>query len=134
MSDKLSNIFDVAPVPRSDIDVSDLENSNVDDDASLARNNIRKILEVGNTAISDALMVAQASENPRAYEVLANMLKTVSDINLSLLDSHKKQRDMKTPATATPQVGNTVTNNIAFVGTTKALNDIIMERLKNETI
>ena len=139
MSKKISEVFDVEPnksfislpsVP-TDIMPGDL---GVNEDADLARRNIRELLELGNRALENAYDVATQSESPRAYEVLSTMLKTISDMNTQLLDIHEKKKrilankDEKTTS-------NSVTNNVAFVGTTRDLNKLIMERLqKNETI
>lgn len=139
MSKKISEVFDVEPnksfislpsVP-TDIMPGDL---GVNEDADLARRNIRELLELGNRALENAYDVATQSESPRAYEVLSTMLKTISDMNTQLLDIHEKKKrilankDEKTTS-------NSVTNNVAFIGTTRDLNKLIMERLqKNETI
>jgi hypothetical protein len=131
MSKKISEVFDVEPVdnkPQLPVVSTDTQDLNVEDDADLARKNIRSMLDVGNRALENAYEVATQSESPRAYEVLSNMLKTMADINGQLLDVHDKRRKALGKPSAEPQEAKTV-NNIAFVGTTSELNKIIMERL-----
>ena len=67
--------------------------------------------------------VARASEHPRAYEVVATLMKTIVDANKDLLDVSKKKRDMMQSDDDTPK---TVNNNL-FVSTAelqKMLKDI----------
>jgi Terminase DNA packaging enzyme len=128
MSKKISEVFDVEPVA-SDISLPIVHQTeeSVTKDSELARKNIRGIIDVGNRALEHAYEVATQSESPRAYEVLSTMLKTMADINSQLLDIHKKEKDIS----GEKVVNNTVTN-VAFVGTTKELNELIMERMKKQ--
>lgn len=129
MSKKISDVFDVEPVKNSvSLPASVPEDDGVNNDSEFARQNIREMISVGNKALENAYEVATQSESPRAYEVLSNMLKTMADINGQLLDMHAKQRQI-TKKTEEKQQGS-VTNNVAFVGTTNELNQLIMERLK----
>lgn len=129
MSKKISDVFDVEPVENSvSLPASVPEDDGVNNDSEFARQNIREMISVGNKALENAYEVATQSESPRAYEVLSNMLKTMADINGQLLDMHAKQRQI-TKKTEEKQQGS-VTNNVAFVGTTNELNQLIMERLK----
>ena len=133
MSKKISEVFDVEPV-LSDVKLPVVRpevspgDEGVIEDAELARENIRSMLDVGNRALENAYEVAVQSESPRAYEVLSSMLKTMADINGQLLDLHEKRKKALTKTETTQQAQN-VTNNVAFVGTTADLNRIIMERL-----
>jgi len=134
MSKKISEVFDVEPVPMDRVTLpkiqEDDKDSNVSSDAELARTNIKGLLNLGNRAIESALEIAIQSETPRSYEVLATMLKTVSDMNSQLLDVHEKKRKIleKSPE-KNIQTAN-VTNNVAFIGTTSEMNAIIMEKMK----
>jgi hypothetical protein len=131
MSKKISEIFDVEPLPNSVSlpRIIDDENENeIETDASIARENIKSMLDVGNKALENAYDVAVQSESPRAYEVLSTMLKTMADINSQLLDIHeKKKRVLKQPEKI--ETHGSVTNNVAFIGTTSELNRLIMERM-----
>lgn len=134
MSKKISEVFDVEPVKSTAISlptIVDDKNSSVTSDAELARSNIKGLLNLGNRAIESALEIAIQSETPRSYEVLATMLKTVSDMNSQLLDVHEKKRkilEKSTDEEKKAQSGNVT--NVAFIGTTSEMNAIIMERIK----
>jgi hypothetical protein len=129
MSKKISEVFDVEPVENS-VSLPSVvpDDDGVNDDSEFARKNIREMISVGNRALENAYEVATQSESPRAYEVLSNMLKTMADINGQLLDMHEKQRRI-TKKTEDPKSAS-VTNNVAFIGTTNELNQLIMEKLK----
>lgn len=134
MSKKISEVFDVEPVKTNIVSlptVIDDKNASVSSDAELARSNIKGLLNLGNRAIESALEIAIQSETPRSYEVLATMLKTVSDMNSQLLDVHEKKRKILEKSTDEEkklQSGNVT--NVAFIGTTAEMNALIMERIK----
>ena len=65
------------------------------------------------------MKVAIESDNPRAYEVLATMIKTIADINVNLMDVSTKFAE-----TNKVTVKNN-TNNSIFVGTTKDLQALL---------
>lgn len=130
MSKKISEVFDVEPVVNS-VSLPSIapEDDGVNNDSEFARQNIREMITVGNKALENAYEVATQSESPRAYEVLSTMLKTMADINGQLLDMHAKQRQITKKSEEKLQPS--VTNNVAFVGTTNELNQLIMEKLKS---
>ena len=100
LNNNLSEIFDVEPIkstqiveiPKNSIIASDDE---VDADSALARKNIKSLLGKGETAIDNLMLVAQESEHPRAYEVVGNFIKTLSDLNKDLLDIQKKKQELR---------------------------------------
>ncbi len=130
--DKLSETFGVSPTPRREITTIIESDDTVDSDQIVVRQNIRDILCTGTDALGEALEVARASENPRAFEVVAGLMKTLAEINISLLETHERQKKLREGTATQNQPNSVVTNNIAFVGTTKELNDIIMKRLEQQ--
>jgi hypothetical protein len=72
--------------------------------------------------------VAKASEHPRAYEVVATIMKTLIDSNKELVAmSSKKVKDDE----IVPESNKPVTNNTAiFVGSTTELQKYINNSLK----
>jgi len=125
VNDSLSEIFDVEPLENpkllpairvtTDIVVS---NDDVDADAALARSNIKGLLDKGGVAIDNLLLVAQESEHPRAYEVAANFIKTLADLNKDLLEIQKQKQSLK-PQEITTQSINV--EKAVFVGSTAEL-------------
>ena len=101
LEDNLSNIFDIEP--KLEENVSNVivapENINsqkndIESDYNIVKNNIHGLINKGNIAIDNLLNVAKESEHPRAYEVAANLLKTLAEMNKDLLDIQKKKKDL----------------------------------------
>jgi hypothetical protein len=70
-------------------------------------------------ALSEILNVAKLSENPRAYEVVATMVKTVAETADSLLQLHKTRKEISVPAGE--KSGTNITNNTLVMTTAEAL-------------
>ena len=100
INENLSEIFDVEPIeeyqiptPKPVVVVEQSSTNVVDTDTEFARNNIRGLIEKGNQAIDDLLLVANQSEHPRAYEVAAGLIKNLADLNIDLLEIQKRKDD-----------------------------------------
>lgn len=78
--------------------VADEETPTVDRDVSYdyeySRNTHRELIDQGQEALTDLLKVAKESQHPRAYEVAANMLKSLSDMTDKLMVLHKQKKDL----------------------------------------
>jgi len=94
-------------------------------DYEYARGSMITVIEKGNEALSDMLSVAQQSQQPRAYEVVATLLKTIADTNKDLLELHKKHKDIENMDG--PQTPQTINNNL-FVGSTTELQKLIKQQ------
>jgi hypothetical protein len=109
---------DLMPIIHSD-NIED----NVKIDYTQTRDSMKHLIAVGTNVIENLAKVAEGSESPRAYEVLANTLKTISEINESLLRIHK---ETKTILNVKEEVtNNNTTNNIVFAGTTHELQKLL---------
>jgi len=126
----LNEVFDIEPVVIDSEIISERKESyqskKVDRDFEEIRSNLKEVIDRGNEAIDGILQVASETESPRAYEVAAQMIKTVADANKDLLDIHKKLKDVKQEKTT---VHNT-TNQSLFVGSTKELQMFLKEQKK----
>jgi hypothetical protein len=91
----------------------------IDDDADFARSNIRGLIEKGNKAMDELLLVANASEHPRAYEVAAGLIKNLADLNKDLLEIQKRRKDLSPQEAAS--VKNVNVDKAVFVGSTAEL-------------
>jgi hypothetical protein len=134
MTDKISEVFDITPIPPSPLPPVIAESNTVHEDAEQARNNLRRLAKTADQALELALDMARNSDSPRAYEVLATLLTTAADLNTRVVDTHQKEQKITPP---TPETPATVTNNsIVFTGTTAELSDLIKKKLgaNNETI
>lgn len=119
INEKLSELFDVEPIkletPKQDVVVVSDTNP-VESDAEFARKNIRNLIDKGSNAIDDLLQVAKHSESPRAYEVAANLIKNLSDLNKDLLEVQKRKKDLVVEKSSGVNVDKAV-----FVGSTAEL-------------
>jgi len=93
-------------------------------DYQYARGNMLNILEKGNQALDGMLDVADQSQHPRAYEVVATLIKTLADTNKDLIELAKKTKELeKMDGVESPQ---TINNNL-FVGSTAELQKLIKQ-------
>ena len=131
---KMSEIFDLpAPVERVQGEIITTSgeviaptDERVETDYDKTRSNLYTLLQQGQDALNHALEVAKASEHPRAFEVVGNLMKQIADINAQLMDLHSKKKSLDTPTKGTEPTGKTVTNNNAiFVGSTNELSKLI---------
>lgn len=88
-------------------------------DYSLSRNTFRNLIHSGNLAIDNMTELAKESESPRAYEVLATLIKTVSESTKDLYDLHKKKKDLYEEKLR--PMDNITVDKAVFVGTTADL-------------
>lgn len=95
--------------------------NNLQKDYELVQSNLKDLIGNGNVALEAALKVATESDSPRAFEVVAILLKTMADLNNNVLDVHKKAKD--TTSSTTTKVSQT--NNSVFVGSTKDLQNLL---------
>jgi hypothetical protein len=133
INEKLSEILDVEPITIEQPVVKSNEiieittpNNVVETDADYARNNIKSLIDKGAGAIEELAVVARDSQHPRAYEVMAGMLKNLTDMNKDLLEIQKRKQDL----TGVKESGSKDVNidKAVFVGSTAEL----MKLLKSE--
>lgn len=130
----LSNFFNVSessekPIVEKNTTGGTFDNNNFQKDYELAQLNYKDLLGSGNLALESALKVATESDSPRAFEVVAILLKTMSDLNNNMLDIHKKAKD-----TTSQKVQVNQTNNSVFVGSTKDLQNLLNKDRSTEKI
>ena len=97
------------------------EKEQLKNDYNYSRETLYDLIEKGRNSLDDMIEVARASEHPRAYEVLAQTIKNVADVNDKLMDLHKKEKDINKKEN--PKLGNT-TNNV-FLGSTADLQRLL---------
>tara|TARA_Y100001938_G_C8075646_1_gene425888 strand:- start:844 stop:1329 length:486 start_codon:yes stop_codon:yes gene_type:complete len=94
------------------------------------RGNLKDIVEKGTVAIDGILAVASEGDSPRAYEVVSQLIKSVSEANKDLISLHKQIKDIKKDDSSSNQKAGSITNNSIFVGSTKALQDLVKNQRK----
>lgn len=108
-------------------EIDDSKNS-FEKDFDYVRNNIKDIVAQGADALKEMILVAKASEHPRAYEVVATLMKSLADINKDLLTAHKHNDERVVQNTKNET--NSVTNNTIFVGSTAEFSKLMKQRKK----
>jgi hypothetical protein len=97
-------------------------------DYEYTRGNLYSIIEKGQEAINNVLELAQETDAPRAYEVVGQLIKNVSDATDKLMDLQKK---IKALDETKQQRGPTNVTNALFVGSTAELSKMLKSQLKN---
>ena len=98
-------------------------------DYEYTRGNLYSIIEKGQEAINGILELAQESDQPRAYEVAGQLIKSVADTTDKLADLQKKLKDLEEDTTK--KGPNNVTNNALFVGSTSELSKLLKQGFLN---
>jgi len=117
LNEKLSEVLDIEPyLQESTTEI--VETNAIEDDAEYARQNLRKLIDKGNDAANHIVEIAKQSEHPRAFEVAANMMKNLADMNKDLLEIQKRKKDLTGVAETK---GNINVDKAVFVGSTTEL-------------
>jgi hypothetical protein len=136
--DKLDEVFNVTGEIVSDqIESTEIElveekkemNSIINDtkkDYDYVRGNMYSIVEKGQEALNSALELAQETDSPRAYEVVGQLIKNVSDSAEKLIELHKKMKDIEEVKHSN---GPTNVTNALFVGSTAELSKLLKGKL-----
>ena len=113
---KLNDFFEIESAGKTAN--SEIQKSS-ENDYEYARENLYEIITKSKVALEGIMKVATEGDSPRAYEVVTQMLKTMSEINKDLIDLEKiKNEANKTTIKST-------TNNSFFIGSTSDLQDLI---------
>jgi len=98
-------------------------------DYDYTRGNLYSIIEKGQEALNGVLELAQESEQPRAYEVAGQLIKSVSDATDKLMDLQKKLKDVEEDKVVK---GPSTVNNALFVGSTAELAKMLKDGLSKD--
>ena len=94
-------------------------------DYEYTRGNLYSLIEKGQEALDSIMEVAQEGQQPRAFEVVSQLIKNVADTTDKLVDLQPKMKDLK----AEDSKGPSTVNNALFVGSTAELQKL----LKNQS-
>ena len=125
MNDPISDALNLTPIQEM-LPAEKKKPVAVTTDFEYARGNMLNILEKGNEALDGILDVAQQSQHPRAFEVVAGLIKTLSDTNKDLLELQKRQKDII--KRDEEESGPKTINNNLFVGSTTELQKLIKQQ------
>lgn len=117
----------LAPVEPPKALTGEYQSQDADKDYEEVRRNLKVVIEQSNSAIQGILELAEDSQQPRAYEVVAQLIGQTLEANTKLIDLHRRMKDIK--KTETVKQTN-VTNNSIFVGSTNELQKMLREARK----
>ena len=103
---------------------------NRDDDYEYTRETLYDLIEKGREGIEEMIEVARQSEHPRAYEVLAGLIKDTANTSEKLMDLHRKIQTIDQMMLPAPEKQSNTTNNL-FIGSTTELQRMLKD-LNNE--
>lgn len=115
-SDKIiSDSLDIAEFDSTTIDCTPVKEN---DDFDFARRNMRSIIEKGVDALDKMIDVADMSQHPRSYEVVATLMKSLADTNKDLLELSEKKNRIEKGKDAD---SNKTINNNLYISTSELL-------------
>ena len=98
-------------------------------DYQYIRTNLYTITERSVEALNNLVQIADQSQHPRAYEVVALMVNAIASAQKDLMNVHKEKAKIEhTKSKSSPEV----VNNNLFVGNTAQLDDIIKQMTKKQ--
>jgi hypothetical protein len=135
--DPLSSSFEIEPIPKIETKLQELTNtfSSQEDadeeelatfgaDYEFARKSVTNVVLDMEDKLQEVGLLAEQSQQPRAYEVYAIIAKAILDGNKDLLELGKRYKELKKGEPKQDQSSISTTNNNLFL-TTGALNELL---------
>ena len=110
--------------------VRDAFNDSAKEDFTFTRANLKDVIMNATDAIDKLAQIADSSQNPRAFEVLAKLMDTVVNASDKLIETHKKLQDIEKVNEPKNEEAKSVTNNL-YVGSTSDLLKVIQGNKNN---
>lgn len=132
--DPIGKALGLEPIEKTTDAVSKIiahaHNDSAKQDFEIARANIHNMIDNGTEAIAKLAQIADSSQHPRAFEVLAKLMDTLLVANEKLLDLQTKIREIDAADAPTNEQAKTINNNL-FVGSTAELQKVLQDMKKN---
>ena len=130
--DTIGEFLELEPLKKDITKAKEIvSDSKLDNDFEYARGNLYQVIENGSNALTELLEVAQQSQHPRAFDVVATLVRTLSDANIALMDLSKKKQNIET--TANGGKNPSTVNNTLFVGSTGDLQKLIKKQINESS-
>jgi hypothetical protein len=130
--DAINDSLDIEVVDEEDSSITKKESKAVEKDKKdsvrdyeYTRGNLYSLIEKGQEALDSIMEVAQEGQQPRAFEVVSQLIKNVADTTDKLVDLQQKMKNLE----AEDPKGPSTVNNALFVGSTAELQKL----LKNQS-
>jgi len=142
----LARIFDT-DLTGTDLSVTEMKiaatneaTASLEQQREYVKKNIVSLLEKGETALDEMMAIAKSNEAGKDYKVVIEMVKTLVDSNVQLLDAEVAHRDQGSdddedgePTKGAKRISNTQNNTTVFVGSTAELSKHLRERGPNSS-
>jgi hypothetical protein len=115
--------------PMVSIIESNAKNDSALKDFTYSRANIRRAIESGTEAIDKLSIIAEQSQNPRAFEVIGKLMDSIVVASSKLMEIQEQIRAIDKIDVPQEESKKSITNNL-FVGSTSELHEII-NKMKN---
>ena len=125
----IENAIEIIPPKQVEVINTPHEDDDIKADYNLSRRTFRSLIDKGNAAMENLTDLAKESESPRAYEVLATMMRTIADTTKDLYDLQKKTKDLK--GEDKKDQPNVTVEKAVFVGSPSDLLKKIKEEKEN---
>jgi|TARA_B110000858_G_C17798895_1_gene474069 hypothetical protein len=102
------------------------QSESIVNDYKYTRENLYGLVERGQDAIEGILDVCKETENPRAYEVAGQLIKTVGETAEKLLDVQHKLKKLQDEDAAAGKIGTQ--HNHLYVGSTSELQKFLKKQ------
>ena len=130
--DTIGEFLELEPLKKDITKAKEIvQDSKLDNDFEYARGNLYQVIENGSNALTELLEVAQQSQHPRAFEVVATLVRTLSDANIALMDLSKKKQNIEVSANGGKNPSTV--NNTLFVGSTGDLQKLIKKQINESS-
>lgn len=133
--DPIGKALGLTPIEKTtdtiNVMLADAHNDSARNDFEMARANIHEMLQNGSEAMHKLALIAESSQHPRAFEVLAKLMDTMLNANQKLLDLQSQIREINTSDSPINEKAKSITNNL-FVGSTAELQKVLKDMKKND--
>ena len=128
-NDPIGNALNITPIESSKAVTSiiaEAHNDSAKQDFEIARSNIHNMIENGQEAMLKLAQIADSSQHPRAFEVLAKLMDSMVIANEKLLELQKEIKEIDKANAPNSEQAKSITNNL-FVGSTAELQKVLKD-------
>ena len=123
LDEKFDMTTEIVHQPIQSLVSDNIAEDTLDQDVALARTHIKHALDVAQDAVKDLANIAKTAESARAFEVLGQLIKTVSDTSKDLVALQKTKQETRRKAGKVD--GEKTVHNNVFVGSTHELMQLL---------
>ena len=109
------------PTAKKESKIVEKDKKDSTSDYEYTRGNLYSLIEKGQEALDSIMEVAQEGQQPRAFEVVSQLIKNVADTTDKLVDLQQKMKNLE----AEDPKGPSTVNNALFVGSTAELQKLL---------